>query len=120
MPENSTKKSSDGSFYTLEDMLNSPKDKCACNCHSLSKSHCEIIKESSPYHRYSSHISTKSSNTSKKAKIVIDGCSMLPTKRESIRMLYENKAVTENPLKSTLETHFHNINTTKKKESQSK
>ncbi len=38
---------------------------------------------------------------------------LLPVKRESIRMLYENRAVSENPLKSTLETHFLNINTSK-------
>ena len=38
---------------------------------------------------------------------------VLPTKRESILMLYENKAVSENTLKSTLENHFYNINVSK-------
>ncbi len=45
----------------------------------------------------------------------VDGSAgvLLPKKRESIRMLYENKAVSENPLKSTLESHFYNINASK-------
>lgn len=47
--------------------------------------------------------------TNKKAKIIIDSSSKLPTKRESIRMLIENKAVSENKQKEALEFHFNHI-----------
>ena len=112
-------------------------DCCGCNCHhnqafkltNNSSNICENIynnnnqnhqtKSSTPCQQYLTQLppighNKSSGHTNKKAKIVIDNSSTLPTKRESIRMLYENKAVTENPLKSTLETHFFNINTTKR------
>lgn len=45
----------------------------------------------------------------KKPKIIIDGSSTLPTKRESIRMLIENKAVSENKQKNALEMHLNTL-----------
>lgn len=44
-----------------------------------------------------------------KAKIIIDSASKLPNKRESIRLLIENKAVSENKQKEALEFHFNNL-----------
>ncbi len=67
-----------------------------------------------PAKKFLSQLPPKPTSCGKKAKIVLDSSCSLPTKRESIRMLYENKAVTENPLKSTLETHFYNMNTAKR------
>lgn len=46
---------------------------------------------------------------SKKAKIVIDNASSLPTKRESLRALMENKTVTQNKQKEVLELHLNTI-----------
>lgn len=46
---------------------------------------------------------------SRKAKIIIDGSSTLPSKRESIRMLIENKAVSENKQKGALEMHLNTL-----------
>lgn len=47
--------------------------------------------------------------SSRKPKIIIDGSSTLPTKRESIRMLIENKAVSENKQKNALEMHLNTL-----------
>lgn len=48
-------------------------------------------------------------NKYKNPKIVLDGSATLPTKRESIRMLMENKAVTENKQKTALEMHLNTM-----------
>lgn len=48
-------------------------------------------------------------NSRRQPKIIIDGSSTLPTKRESIRMLIENKAVSENKQKSALEMHLNTL-----------
>ncbi|RMZ92903.1 hypothetical protein BpHYR1_049608 [Brachionus plicatilis] len=46
---------------------------------------------------------------SKKAKIVIDNASALPTKRESIRALMETRTVTQNKQKEVLEMHLNTL-----------
>lgn len=57
---------------------------------------------------------TNNYKNSRKPKIIIDGSSTLPTKRESIRMLIENKAVTENKQKNALEMHLNTLICTRK------
>ena len=62
----------------------------------------------------SNHLSSTSTmvnnhKNSRKAKIIIDGSSTLPSKRESIRMLIENKAVSENKQKGALEMHLNTL-----------
>jgi trimeric autotransporter adhesin len=52
---------------------------------------------------------TTNANKYKNPKIVLDGSATLPTKRESIRMLMENKAVSENKQKSALEMHLNTL-----------
>lgn len=97
---------------------------CDCNCHEFHKNSCHrhidepVPKQhGTPCQKYLSQLPPKpqsSQSCGKKAKVDSKPLKSLPTKRESIRMLYENKAVTENPLKSTLEHHFYNINTAKR------
>ena len=54
-------------------------------------------------------ITNNNANKYKKPKIVLDGSATLPTKRESIRMLMENKAVSENKQKNALEMHLNTM-----------
>ena len=115
-------------------VISLPNCKCVCPCHMKSKSSKEQTKHQ--HHRHLSNISrvhgdknnsndkneTNISNNTdnkdneseekkntcnkKKAKIIIDSSSKLPTKRESIRLLIENKAVSENKQKGALECHL--------------
>jgi len=115
-------------------VISLPNCKCVCPCHIKSKPSKEQ-KKHQHYRRLSSissvqsdknsldgkqeaknnHNDNKSCNDSeekknptnnKKAKIIIDSSLKLPTKRESIRLLIENKAVTENKQKGALECHL--------------
>ena len=99
--------------------------KCVCPCHV--HTHAKSKSDKKHYRRISSISSVRIDKNSitegeepkeqantikisnKKARIVIDSSSKLPTKRESIRMLIENKAVTENKQKDILECHFNHI-----------
>ena len=130
---NSTKSDSSTSipsepFYKeLHSPLQNPKQEstsCGCNCHELHKNSCSVSNKDEPMpkqhetpcQKYLGQLPPKpqsSQSCSKRGK-TDSKLKSLPTKRESIRMLYENKAVTENPLKSTLEHHFYNINTAKR------
>ena len=68
---------------------------CHCSCHLHdSSTQCDKSPSLSHYSSGKSYISTvKSSNGNKKAKIIIDGSTSLPSKRESIRLLIENKTL---------------------------
>lgn len=53
--------------------------------------------------------SSDSTCRNKKPKIIIDTASTLPTKRESIRALIENKSVSQNKQKDVLEMHLNTL-----------
>lgn len=106
---------------------------CVCPCHS--HSHVKLMPEKKTYRHISNinnngrinknstieeeikeeeekpnNINTSTTvKSNKKAKIIIDSSSKLPTKRESIRMLIENKAVSENKQRDLLECHFNHL-----------
>jgi hypothetical protein len=88
-----------------------PSCTCTCPCHTSS---CHSSPTSSP-----SSSSTDPCNhhiklrTNQKGKLVIEGSTTLPTKRESIRMLIENKAVSENKKKEALELHLNTLLSTR-------
>jgi len=65
--------------------------------------------ETRPTERQHHRTETSTSCKGKRPKIIIDGSSTLPTKRESIRMLIENKAVSENKQKNALEMHLNTL-----------
>ena len=79
---------------------------CHCSCHLHdSSTQCEKSPSLSHYSSGKSYISTvKSSNGNKRAKIIIDGSTSLPSKRESIRLLIENQTLVDN----RLEPYFKN------------
>lgn len=89
-----------------------PSCTCTCPCHTSSSCHSSPTSSpsSSSTDPCNHHIKLRSS---KKAKIVIDGSTTLPTKRESIRMLIENKAVSENKKKDALELHLNTLLSTR-------
>lgn len=83
-----------------------------CHHHSALNNKNKLTASSST-NKSESSISTSSKtdlmHKYKKPKIIIDGSSTLPTKRESIRMLIENKAVSENKQKDRLEMHLNTL-----------
>lgn len=120
-------------------VISMPNCKCVCPCHLKSKSSKEQTNKHQHYRRLSSITSVdlnsvqidassliaeenakinnvedekKNNNNNKKAKIIIDSSSKLPTKRESIRLLIENKAVSENKQKGALECHLNHLKKT--------
>lgn len=105
---------------------------CVCPCHMhdkdetcAHKTSVTVVKTENPTKKMSNACSGTCSNgtatgtgstatlvnykNSRTPKIIIDGSSTLPTKRESIRMLIENKAVSENKQKNALEMHLNTL-----------
>jgi hypothetical protein len=78
--------------------------------HSRPESRTSETRPADRHHHHHHHrTETSASNKGKRPKIIIDGSSTLPTKRESIRMLIENKAVSENKQKNALEMHLNTL-----------
>ena len=92
---------SKSSFRNCGGKLNLDKDgKSILHKTSAQNRHITKAKEKE---KFESHVK------SKKAKIVIDNASTLPTKRESIRALMETKTVTQNKQKEALEMHLNTL-----------
>ena len=79
------------------------------NSHSNNTTRINVLTASSAPARATPNTATSNTSRYKKPKIVIDGAATLPTKRESIRMLIENKAVSENKQKTALEMHLNTM-----------